>query len=59
MEEFGFTNAEVSAMVEAKLKSHAATMRRVMFPNDRASEGDEEQDAGPNPVSIFVHHYCR
>lgn len=52
MGEFGFTYAEVSAMVEAKLKSHAATTRRVLFPNDRPSEGDEEEDAGSNPNSF-------
>jgi hypothetical protein len=49
MGEFGFTYAEVTAMAEAKLKSHAATMRRVLFPDERPSEGDEEQDTGSNP----------
>jgi len=49
MGEFGFTHAEVTAMAEAKLKSHAATMRRVLFPDERPSESDEEQDTGSNP----------
>ena len=49
MGEFGFTHAEVTAMAEAKLKSHTATMRRVLFPDERLPEGDEEQDTGSNP----------
>lgn len=39
-------------MAEAKLKSHAATMRRVLFPDERQSEGSEEQDAGSNTDSF-------
>jgi hypothetical protein len=49
MGEFGFTHAEVTAMAEVKLKSHAATMRRVLFPDENPSEGDVEQDTGSNP----------
>jgi hypothetical protein len=49
MGEFGFTHAEVNTMADAKLKSHAATMRRVLFPDERPSEADEEQGTGSNP----------
>lgn len=52
MGEFGFTHAEVSAMAEAKLKSHAATMRRVLFPDERPSGRDEERDARSNTNSF-------
>lgn len=52
MGEFGFTRAELSAMAEAKLKSHAATMRRVLSPDERPLECDEEQDARSNTNSF-------
>jgi hypothetical protein len=48
MGELGFTHAEITAMAEARLKSHADTMRRVLFPDERSYEGNEEQDTGSN-----------
>jgi hypothetical protein len=36
--ELGFIRSEVSAMVDSRLKSHAATMRRVLFPEEHSSE---------------------
>lgn len=52
MGEFGFTRAEVSAMTEAKLNSHAATMRRVFFPDELPSECEDEQQARSNTISV-------
>jgi len=52
MGQLGFTHAEVTAMAETKLKSHAATMRRVLFPNENPSEGSDEQSAESNKNSF-------
>lgn len=41
LKDYGFTRAELIAMVEAKLKSHAATMRRVLFPDEGSTEVDD------------------
>jgi hypothetical protein len=48
MGEFGFTRAEVFAMTEIKLESHAATMRRVLFPTEDILEGSDEQSVESN-----------
>jgi hypothetical protein len=48
MSEFGFTRAEVSAMVDAKIKSHAETTRRVLFPDERTLEDALGQGARNN-----------
>jgi hypothetical protein len=52
MGEFGFTRAEVSAMVDAKIKSHAETTRHVLFPDERTPEGAMDQDAKTNTNSF-------
>ena len=52
MGEFGFTRAEVSAMVNAKIKSHAETTRHVLFPDERTLGGDSSQDARDNTSSF-------
>jgi hypothetical protein len=36
--ELGFIRNEVSAMLDSRLKSHVATMRRVLFPEEHPSE---------------------
>ena len=51
MSEFGFTSAEVTAMTEAKLNSHAAIMRRVLFPDLQPAECNEEQDTRSSTIS--------
>ena len=48
LSDYGFTRAELIAMVEAKLKAHAATMRRVLFPDD-VSTG--EPDTGEESMN--------
>jgi hypothetical protein len=46
--ELGFTRSEVSAMVDAKIKSHTETTRHVLFPVERKLEGASSQDARNN-----------
>ena len=52
MGEFGFSRAEVSAMVDARIKSHTETTRHVLSPDERALEGASGQDAR-NHTSSF------
>jgi hypothetical protein len=52
MGEFGFTRAEVSAMANAKIQSHAETTRHVLFPDERTVEGALSQ-AVRNSTSSF------
>ena len=52
MGEFGFTRAEVSAMVDAKIKLHTEATRHVLFPDERTMEGDSSQDAQTNTNSF-------
>jgi hypothetical protein len=52
MGEFGFTRAEVSAMVNAKIKSHAESTRHVLFPDERTLERAMDQDARNNTSSF-------
>lgn len=54
MGEFGFTRAEVSAMVNAKIKSHAETTRHVLFPDEQTLERTMDQNARNN-TSSFEH----
>jgi hypothetical protein len=48
LKDYGFTRTELIAMVEAKLKAHSATMRRVLFPDDGSTEvhhtGEEQMN---------------
>ena len=48
MGELGFTRGEVLAMVDAKIKSHTETTRRVLFPVERTLEGASSQDLRNN-----------
>jgi hypothetical protein len=48
MGELGFTRSEVSAMVDAKIKSHTETTRHVLFPVERTLEDASSQDARNN-----------
>lgn len=49
---FGFTRAEVSAMVDAKIKSHAEATRQVLFPDERTLEDASGQDPRNNTNSF-------
>jgi hypothetical protein len=53
MGELGFTRGEVSAMVDAKIKSHAETTRHVLFPDERTLEGASSQDPRNNTSNDF------
>ncbi len=44
MGEFGFTRSDISAMVDAKIKSHTETTRHVLFPDERRVEDPSSQD---------------
>jgi hypothetical protein len=46
--DYGFTRTELIAMVEAKLKAHSATMRRVLFPHEVSTE---ELDTGQGEMN--------
>lgn len=48
LSDYGFTRAELIAMLEAKLKAHSATMRRVLFPDEVSNE---EPDTGEEPMN--------
>jgi len=48
LSDYGFTRTELIAMVEAKLKAHSATMRRVLFPDEVSTE---EPDTGEEPMN--------
>ena len=52
MGEFGFTRAEVSAMVNAKINSHAEITRRVLFLDERTLECASGQDARNNTNTL-------
>jgi hypothetical protein len=63
MGELGFIRSEVSALVDSRLKTHVATMRRVLFPEEQPSEfassqqpelnnnGFEKQEPGENQMN--------
>jgi hypothetical protein len=48
LSDYGFTRAELITMVEAKLKAHSATMRRVLFPDEASTE---LPDTGEEPMN--------
>jgi len=48
LSDYGFTRAELIAMLDTKLRAHSATMRRVLFPDET---GTEEPDTGEEPMN--------
>ena len=48
LSDYGFTRTELIAMVEDKLKAHAVTMKRVLFPDEMSTQ---ELDTGEEPMN--------
>jgi hypothetical protein len=48
LSDYGFTRTELIAMVEDKLKAHAVTMKRVLFPEEMSTQ---ELDTGEEPMN--------
>src|SRR5882757_7649730 len=52
LSEYGFTRSELAAMAEAKLRAHAETMRKVLFPDENSSVCGDDQDLGSKSMNV-------